>query len=57
MTLATTDIAVKDVVYASGLSVKPDIVITNPVGNSDDLARGLKQNLPTSFMQALGVRG
>ena len=30
VTLATTDIAVKDVVYAGGLSVKPDIVITNP---------------------------
>lgn len=49
-------------VYAGGTTVYSpaftgDIVITNPVGNSDDLARGLKQNLPTSFMQALGVRG
>ena len=48
-------------VYAGGTTVyspafSGDIVITNPVGNSDDLARGLKQNLPTSFMQALGVR-
>lgn len=33
-----------------------DIVISNPIANSDDLARGLKQNLPTSFMQAVGVR-
>lgn len=49
-------------VYAGGTTIyspafSGDIVITNPVGNSDDLARGLKQNLPTSFMQALGVRG
>ena len=49
-------------VYAGGTTVYSpaftgDIVITNPVGNSDDLARGLKQNLPTSFMQAIGVRG
>lgn len=48
-------------VYAGGTTVyspafSGDIVITNPVGNSDDLARELKQNLPTSFMQALGVR-
>ena len=48
-------------VYAGGTTIyspafSGDIVITNPVGNSDDLARGLKQNLPTSFMQALGVR-
>ncbi len=48
-------------VYAGGTTVYSpaftgDIVITNPVGNSDDLARGLKQNLPTSFMQAIGVR-
>lgn len=33
-----------------------DIVISNPIANSDDLARGLKQNLPASFMQAVGVR-
>ena len=33
-----------------------DIVISNPIANSDDLARGLKQNLPASFMQAIGVR-
>lgn len=33
-----------------------DIVISNPVANSDDLARGLTQNLPASFMQAIGVR-
>lgn len=33
-----------------------DIVISNPVANSDDLARGLAQNLPASFMQAIGVR-
>lgn len=49
-------------VYAGGTTIyspafSGDIVITNPVGNSDDLARGLKQDLPTSFMQALGVRG
>ena len=48
-------------VYAGGTTVYSpaftgDIVITNPVGSSDELARGLKQNLPTSFMQALGVR-
>lgn len=48
-------------VYAGGTTIyspafSGDIVITNPVGNSDDLARGLKQNLPTSFMQAIGVR-
>ena len=33
-----------------------DIVISNPVANSDDLARGLTHNLPASFMQAIGVR-
>ena len=33
-----------------------DIIISNPVANSDDLARGLTQNLPASFMQAIGVR-
>ncbi len=33
-----------------------DIVISNPVANSDDLARGLTQNLPASFMQVMGVR-
>ena len=48
-------------VYAGGTTIyspafSGDIVITNPVGNSDDMARELKQNLPTSFMQALGVR-
>ena len=48
-------------VYAGGTTVYSpsftgDIVITNPVANSDDLARSLKQNLPASFMQAVGVR-
>lgn len=48
-------------VYAGGTTVYSpaftgDIVITNPVGNSDDLARGLMQNLPTSFIQKVGSR-
>lgn len=48
-------------VYAGGSTVYSptftgDIVISNPIANSDDLARGLKQNLPASFMQAIGVR-
>ena len=47
--------------YAGGSTVYSptftgDIVISNPIANSDDLARGLKQNLPASFMQAVGVR-
>lgn len=31
-----------------------DIIVQKPVGNADDLAQSLMQNLPTSFIQELG---